>query len=157
MIYIDTARQATWGGPPIWPVTVGIAEVVTLTVTGFTLGALFPGRFTAPLAAIGALLLIFIAFHAEMNVTPASSTYALLSPATAVPLGDIGVFYHVAPDVAIAQVMFMGGITVALLGVLVLAPVLRASAGGSSPRSAVPGGCCAQSASPCWPRAWRLA
>ena len=126
VIYVDTARQATWGGPPIWPVTVGMAGVITATVTGFTLGALFPGRFTAPLAAVGAVLLIFIAFNAEMNVTPASSTYALLSPVTAVPPGDIGVFYHVAPDVAIAQVMFMGGITVALLGVLVLAPVLRA-------------------------------
>jgi hypothetical protein len=36
---------------------------------------------------------------------------------------DAGVFYHVLPDVPIAQVMFMGGITVALLGVLILAPV----------------------------------
>ena len=57
-----------------------------------------------------------------MNVK--GSTYPLLSTATAVPLGDDGVFYHVAPDLAITQVMFMGGITVALLGLLDAGPVL---------------------------------
>jgi hypothetical protein len=124
-LYIQVAFQATWGGPPLWPVVVGAVQVVTLTVLGFTAGALFPGRFTAPLAAIGAFLLVFVGFHAALNLTPDSGTYALLSPATGLPLEDAGVFYHVAPDVAIAQVMFMGGITVALLGVLVLAPVFR--------------------------------
>jgi hypothetical protein len=128
-LYIQVALQATWGGPPLWPVVVSAVELVTFVVMGFTAGALFPGRFTAPFAAIGAFLLAFVGFHAALNVSPDSSTYALLSPATAVPLGDIGVFYHVAADVAIAQVMFMGGITVALLGVLVLAPVLRARVG----------------------------
>ena len=94
---------------------------------GFTVGALFPGRFTAPLAAIGTFLLAEIGFHAALQVKPNGSTYGLLSTATAVPLGDDGVFYHVAQDLAIAQVMFMGGITVALLGVLALAPVFRLS------------------------------
>ena len=126
-LYIDTARQATWGGPPLWPVVVGVVEVVTFAVIGFAVGALFPGRFAAPLAAIGTFVLVFIGFHAALNVTPFSATYALLSPATAVPLGDDGVFYHVAPDVAIAQVMFMGGICVTLAGVLVLAPLVRVS------------------------------
>jgi hypothetical protein len=128
-LYIQVALQATWGGPPLWPVVVGAVQVVTLAVLGFTAGALFPGRFTAPLAAIGAFLLVFVGFHAALNLAPDSSTYALLSPATGVPLEDAGVFYHVAPDVAIAQVMFMGGITVALLGVLVLAPVFRVRGG----------------------------
>ncbi len=58
---------------------------------------------------------------------PGTSTYTLLSASTAVPLEDDGVFYHVAPDLAIAQVMFMGGITVALVGLLTLAPVFRVS------------------------------
>lgn len=124
-LYIDTARQATWGGPPLWPVAVGVVEVATFAVIGFTVGALFPGRFAAPLAAIGTFLLAYIGFHAALGVQPGTSTYALLSPATAVPLGDDGVFYHVASDLAIAQVMFMGGITVALLGLLTLAPVFR--------------------------------
>jgi ABC-type transport system involved in multi-copper enzyme maturation permease subunit len=124
-IYIDTARQATWGGPPLWPVAVGVVAVVTFAVIGFTAGALFPGRFTAPLAAIGTFLLAEIGFHASLQLVPGGSTYALLSTATAVPLGDDGVFYHVAPDLAITQVMFMGGITVALLGLLTLAPFFR--------------------------------
>jgi hypothetical protein len=126
-LYIDVARQATWGGPPVWPVVVGVVEVVTFAVIGFTAGALFPGRFTAPLAAIGTFLLAFIGYHAATGVKPGTSTYALLSPSTAVPLGDAGVFYRVAPDLAIAQVMFMGGITVGLFGLLTLAPVFRVS------------------------------
>jgi len=126
-IYIDTAMQATWGGPPLWPVAAGVVEVVTFAVIGFTAGALFPGRFTAPLAAIGTFLLAEIGFHAALQVEPDRSTYALLSTATSVPLSDDGVFYRVAPDLAITQVMFMAGITVALLGVLTLAPVFRLS------------------------------
>jgi hypothetical protein len=119
VVYAYTARQATWGGPPLWPVVVGVVEVVTLAVIGFTAGALFPGRFTAPLVTIGAFGASLAGFHAALNVLPGSATYALLSPATQVPNGDDGVFYHVPPDLAIAQVMFMGGISVALLGVLV--------------------------------------
>jgi len=127
VLYIDTATQATWGGPPLWPVAVGVVEVVTFAVIGFTAGALFPGRFTAPLAAIGIFLLAEIGFHAALQVEPDRSTYALLSTATSVPLSDDGVFYRVAPDLAITQVMFMAGITVALLGVLTLTPVFRLS------------------------------
>jgi hypothetical protein len=120
-LYIDTARQATWGGPPVWPLVVGLVEVTTFAVIGFAVGALFPGRFAAPLAAIGTFVLAYVGFHAALGVTPLTSTYALLSPATAVPLGDVGVFYHVAPDVAIVQVMFMGGTCVALAGLVVVA------------------------------------
>jgi hypothetical protein len=125
VLYVTTALQATWGGPPLWPVAVGAVGVVTVTVLGFTAGALFPGRFTAPLAAIGVVLLSFAGDHAALNVAPGTSTYALLSPGASVPLVDDGVFYHAAPDVAIAQVMFMGGLAVALLGLLALAPVSR--------------------------------
>ena len=126
-LYIDTARQATWGGPPVWPVVVGIVEVTTFAAIGFAVGALFPGRFAAPLAAIGTFVLAFIGFHQALGVKPTTGTYALLSPATGVPLGDDGVFYHVAPDVAIVQIMFMGGICVALAGIVILVPLVRVS------------------------------
>jgi hypothetical protein len=125
VVYIQTARQATWGGPPLWPVAVGVIGVTMVTAGGFTAGTLFPGRFTAPLAAVATFALFYVANNAGTSVTPTSGLYGLLSPSIAVPLADDGVFYHVAPDVAIAQVMFMGGITVALLGVLTLVPVLR--------------------------------
>ena len=60
-----------------------------------------------------------------LNVTASSGTYALLSPATSPPRSTPASSTMSLPDVPIAQVMFMGGITVALLGVLSLAPVLR--------------------------------
>jgi hypothetical protein len=128
VLYIQTARQATWGGPPLWPVAVGVVAVVTVGAIGFTCGALFPGRFTAPLAAIAVLVLNMIGFRAALG---SSSPYALLSPATSSPPVDAGLFYRVPPDVAIAQVMFMGGITIATVGVLALAPTFSRSAGGS--------------------------
>ena len=51
-LYIQTARVVTWGGPPLWPVAVGAVAIITICALGFTCGVLFPGRFTAPLAAI---------------------------------------------------------------------------------------------------------
>ncbi len=125
VLYIQTALQATWGGPPLWPVLVGAAGVTVVTVIGFTCGVFFPGRFTAPLVAIGALVLYQTGFHQALGVTASPGTSALLSPANAPPVADAGVYYHVAPDLTITQVMFMGGIAVALFGVLGLATAFR--------------------------------
>ncbi len=132
VLYVQTALQATWGGPPLWPVFVGAAGVTVVTVIGFTAGVFLPGRFTAPLVAIGTLVLDQAGLRAALGLTGASGTYALLSPASSPPVVDTGVYYHVAPDVPITQVMFMIGIAVALFGVLGLAPGLRelASSGG---------------------------
>ena len=132
VLYIQTALQATWGGPPLWPVFVGAAGVTAVAVIGFTCGVVFPGRFTAPLVAIGVLVLSQTGFREALDVTASSGTFALLSPANAPPVVDAGVYYHVAPDLSITQVMFMGGIAVALYGVLGLAVELRqlAWAGG---------------------------
>jgi hypothetical protein len=141
-LYIQTAVQATWGGPPLWPVFVGAAGVTVVTVIGFTCGVLFPARFTAPLVAIGVLVLDQTGLRHALSVTVSSGTSALLSPANAPPSVDAGVYYHVAPDLPIVQVMFMGGIAVALFGVLGLATALRplASARGlASARAALAG------------------
>ncbi len=129
-LYVQTALQATWGGPPLWPVFAGAAAVVAVTMIGFTCGVVFPGRFTAPLVTIGVLVLDRAGLHQALNVTASSGTYALLSPASAPPPVDAGVYYHVAPDLPIVQVMFMGGIAVALFGVLGLATALRGLASG---------------------------
>jgi len=138
VLYIQTALQATWGGPPLWPVFIGAAGVTAVTVIGFTCGVLFPGRFTAPLVAIAVLVLDQTGFHQALSVTTSPGTYALLSPANASPPVDTGVYYHVAPDLSIVQVMFMGGIAVALFGALGLVPALRqlASARGLAPARA---------------------
>jgi hypothetical protein len=126
VLYGVTARQATWGGPPWWPVAVGVAALAALCAFGFAAGVLLPGRFIAPLAAITAFLITLIAFRQAVGQ---SYRLALLSPDTSVPNLDIGVFYHYLPDLAIAQVIFLGGIAAAGLGVLGLAP-----AGTAGPR-----------------------
>lgn len=155
VLYVQTALQATGGGPPLWPVFVGAAGVTVVTVIGFTCGAVFPGRFTAPLVALGTVMLFEIGFREALLVrvssvkhvavasgkhalsAPAgaslkawvihelsslnSGTYALLSPTIGPQSADTGVYYRVAPDLSIVQVMFMGGIAVTVFGVLGLA------------------------------------
>ena len=115
VIYGVTATQATWGHPLWWPVAVGCAELAVLSALGFAAGTFFPGRFTAPLAAVAAFFLSLLGFKSAVS---RSSVYALLSPSTSVPGNDVGVFSHYMPDVAIAQLMFLTGLTVAVLGVL---------------------------------------
>jgi hypothetical protein len=121
VIYGQTALQGAWGGPPLWPVFVGVACVTVVTVLGFAAGVFFPGRFTAPLAAILVFVLFQVGFRQVLSITPSSGTYALLSPDNAPPPVDAGTYYHVAPDVPVVQVMFMAGLAVALFGVLGLA------------------------------------
>jgi hypothetical protein len=125
VLYVRTALQATAGGPPLWPVFVGAAGVTVVTVLGFTCGALFPSRFTAPLVAVGTLLLYQAGFRAALGLSRSSGPYALLSPAGALPNNDNGVYYRVAPDQSIVQVMLMAGIAIALFALLGLAPDLR--------------------------------
>ena len=115
VIYGVTATQATWGHPLWWPVAVGCAKLAVLSALGFAAGTFFPGRFTAPLAAVAAFFLSLMGFKSAVS---RSSVYALLSPSTSVPGNDVGVFSHYVPDVAIAQLMFLTGLTVAVLGVL---------------------------------------
>jgi hypothetical protein len=135
VVYIQTALQATWGAPPLWPVFVGAAGVTAVTVIGFTAGVFFPGRFTAPLVAIVVLVLYQAGLHAALGVTGRPGTYGLLSPTSSPPIVDTGVYYHVAPDLSLVQVMFMGGIAVALFGVLGLALGLRPLASARGLRS----------------------
>ena len=153
VLYIQTGLQATWGGPPLWPVFVGAAGVTVVAVIGFACGVLFPGRFTAPLAAIVALVLYQAGLPRGAGCHGAHGTAALLSPAGSPPVVDTGVYYHLVPDVPIVQVMFMGGLAVAVFGGLGLAstrsggwllgwsrpPWWRAASRPRGPRSRWPG------------------
>lgn len=115
VLYGVTARQVTWGGPLWWPVAVGAAGVVAVSALGFAAGAHFPGRFTAPLAAVGALLALLVSVLAAQR----SSPYAQILPVNTDILGpDTGAFYPYQPDVSIAQVMFLAGLAAAALGAL---------------------------------------
>ena len=52
VVYVMTARQASWGGPLWWPAVVSAAGVPALTAIGFAAGAWFPGRFVTPLVTV---------------------------------------------------------------------------------------------------------
>jgi hypothetical protein len=120
VLYVRTAQLATWGGPPVWPVVVGVVALTAVGSIAFTLGALFPGRFTAPIVAVGITMLVLVAFRQSVN-QGGYSVYAL-SPDGLVPSNDTGVFYPVAPDVSIVQVMFCAGVTLVAAGLLGLSP-----------------------------------
>ena len=131
VIYIQTASQATWGGPPLWPVAVGVVGVAAACAIGFTVGTRFPGRFTAPIVAVAVFVAWFVGVAAANGVQNAGNgmkgTSALLVAAIGRPQNPaLGVFYRVAPDVSIAQVMFMGGVLLVAVGLLALLPGGRA-------------------------------
>jgi hypothetical protein len=123
VIYGVTASQATWGGPPWWPVAVGAVGVAACSALGFAVGSFLPGRFTAPLVAVAAFLALLVGFHLAVRQT---GGYALISPVNRVPDIAVGVFSPYLPDLFIAQVMFLGGLAVGALGAM----GLRRASGG---------------------------
>jgi hypothetical protein len=121
VLYGVTARQAAWGGPLWWPAVVAAASLPALSALGFAAGALVPSRFTAPLAAVGAFFVLAL----STELIHGSQSYWQISPLVSKPW-DIGpdagmaTFYPYLADLPIAQVMFLAGLTVAVLGTLAL-------------------------------------
>jgi hypothetical protein len=123
VVYGITARQATWGGPLWWPAVVGAVGIPALSALGFTVGVLFPSRFSTPLVT----LVAFFGLGFGTTAAHGDHSYWQISPLTAGSYdvgADPGVatFYRYLPDLSIAQVMFLAGITIALLGVLGVLP-----------------------------------
>jgi hypothetical protein len=121
VVYGMTARVASWGGPLWWPVAVAAAAMPAFTALGFVAGVFAPTRFTAPVVAIAAFFILAL----STELITGSQSYWQVTPIVAGPWdngGDQGVatFYHYLPDLPIAQVMFLAGLTVALLGALTL-------------------------------------
>ena len=120
-LYSVTAWQAAWGGPLWWPVAVGAASLSALSAVGFAAGTLVSSRFTAPVVAIAA----FFALGLSTQLIHGSQSYWQISPVVTGPWDvgsdpDVGTFYPYLPDLAVAQVMFLSGLTVAVLGALAL-------------------------------------
>jgi hypothetical protein len=121
VLYGVTARQAAWGGPLWWPAAVAAASLPALSALGFAAGALVPSRFTAPLAAVGAFFVLAL----STELIHGSQSYWQISPLVSKPW-DVGpdagmaTFYPYLADLPIAQVMFLAGLTVAVLGALAL-------------------------------------
>jgi hypothetical protein len=109
---------------------VGVAASCAV---GFTCGTLLPGRFTAPVVAVAVFAAWFVGVAAANNVNNFEDvSSAKGTPALFVATGggrprnvDVGVYYHVSPDVSIAQVMFMGGALLVMVGLLALLPAAR--------------------------------
>ena len=119
VLYGATARQAAWGGPLWWPAAVGAATLPAFSALGFAAGALRPSRFTAPLVAVAA----FLALELTGMVIHGDDSYWQISPMVAGPweIGlneNVATFYRYLPDLPIVQVIFLAGLTAALLGVL---------------------------------------
>jgi hypothetical protein len=135
-LYVATAHQASWGGPLWWPVAAGAASVAAFSALGFAVGTCLPSRFTAPLATIAAFFVLAL----STQLIHGSQSYWNVSPIVTGPwdMGPqpgVATFYPFVPDLPIAQVMFLGGLTAALLGAL----GLPARAGGRSLRVAAAG------------------
>ena len=135
VVYGVTAQQAAWGGPLWWPAAVGAATLPALTALGFAAGTLVPSRFTAPLVALAA----FFALALSTQLINGGRSYWQISPIVTGPweIGSdpgAGTFYAYLPDLPIAQVMFLLGLTAAVLGALALP---TGSGAGSLRRSAV--------------------
>ncbi|HVV20712.1 MAG TPA: hypothetical protein VHF06_14860 [Pseudonocardiaceae bacterium] len=114
--FVVTARQATWGGPD-WPaVTVGLVAVVALSGIGFAVGRRFPGRFTAPLVAVGTFAVLALGTDFGFS----GNRFGRLSPLfPSIEYGQ-GQFYPARSDLAIVQIIFLAGVLVVSLGVLAL-------------------------------------
>jgi hypothetical protein len=125
VVYLITARQASWGSPLWWPAAVSAAGVPALTAIGFAAGTWFPGRFVTPLATV----VVFFGLAFGTQAASGDHSYWQVSPLTTGAF-DIGAapgvasFYPYLPDLSIAQVMFTAGLTVAILGGLGI-PVAR--------------------------------
>jgi hypothetical protein len=115
VVYVLAARVVTWGGPPIWPIVVTGLGVALFCTAGFVAGALFPGRYTAPLAAIGTL---FVSVFVLQNAVNSGAGWILLSPDNRVPPLDWGVFHPIPQGLSIVQTLFLLGAITVLLGVL---------------------------------------
>ena len=121
VLYGVTAQHAAWGGPLWWPVAVAAASLPALSALGFAAGTLLPSRFTPPVAAVAAFFVLAL----STQLIHGSQSYWQVSPLVTGPF-DIGpdpgagIFYPYLPDLPIAQVMFLTGLTIAVLGAVAL-------------------------------------
>jgi hypothetical protein len=115
------AHGGMQGSPPWWWVAVGAAAVTAFSAVGFAIGAFFPTRFAAPVAAFVVFLAVIMSLKNGLGDT---SGWALILPNNANGNYQLvsGIFYPYLPDLPIARMMFLAGIAVTALGVLGLPP-----------------------------------
>jgi hypothetical protein len=67
---VETARDATWGGPDYSPILLGLVTIIASAAIGYAAGSFFPSRFTAALVAIA----LFVAASFPLLVYGPGST-----------------------------------------------------------------------------------
>jgi hypothetical protein len=113
------AHQGVGGAPPWWWVAVGATAVTAFSAVGFVIGAYWPSRFAAPVAAFTGFLAMFLSSQTGFSHT---SGWALILPTNSNGNfdgnagADSGIFYPWLPDLQIARILFLAGIAVAALG-----------------------------------------
>jgi hypothetical protein len=113
------AQQGVGGTPPWWSVTVGATAVTAFSAAGFAVGAYWPSRFAAPVAAFGGFLVMAMSSQTGFSHF---SGWALILPTNSngnfdgSSLADSGIFYRWLPDLQLAQIMLLAGIAIAALG-----------------------------------------
>jgi hypothetical protein len=116
VILVITSRQATWGHPLVLPLLDGLLAVLASSALGFACGRLMPGRFTAPLAAVGLLGLFTLGVQAMGHNI---GFVGALSPEYPSVAKDASVFFPVQPDLGVLQCAVAIGVTGAALGATV--------------------------------------
>jgi hypothetical protein len=122
VLYGVIAHQAAWGGPLWWPVAVVATSLLAVSALGFAAGTLVPSRFAPPAAAIATFFVLAL----STELIRGSQSYWQISPlvANGWDVGTnpgAGTFYRYLPDLPVAQVMFLTGLTAAVLGAMALA------------------------------------
>jgi hypothetical protein len=119
------AGQHLQGQAPWWWVAAGAAAVAAFSAAGFAVGAFFPSRFAAPLAAFGGFLAMMLSSQTGFSHT---SGWAWILPTNSngnFQL-DSGMLYPYLPDLSIARIMLLTGLAITFLGLT----GLPAAAGG---------------------------
>ena len=119
VMFAAYARQGVGGSPPWWWVAVGATAVAAFIAAGFALGAYWPSRFAAAVAAFGGFVAMALSSRTGFSHT---SGWALILPTNSngsfdgSVQADSGIFYPWLPDLPIVRIMFLAGIAVAALG-----------------------------------------
>jgi hypothetical protein len=127
-LYGLTARTASWGSPPWWPVAATFAAFLAFCAAGHATGAMFSGRFVAPLTAIGAFLLLVVAGTLKST----GVAVGLVSPVGQVTDPYRALFYRTGHDLPYVELIFAAGLAALALGLL----ALRGAADGPLVRTA---------------------
>jgi hypothetical protein len=109
------AYQGVLGEPPWWWVAVGAVAVLAFSAAGFAVGAFFPSRFAAAVAAFGAFVACALSSQTGFAHT---SGWPLILPTNSNGnfQADSGMLYPWLPDLPIARIIFLAGLAAVALG-----------------------------------------